>query len=232
MVVPAYPWAAIVLAVQPPRLLNDDGSASMATLLMMSHHGFRRDLGMFARIGQAAPGALAAEWRSLHEKLHGHHQMEDQNIFPALQQQKPEISAVIERLGADHRRIDPLLQRGDRAFASHDAADAADVVTQLLALLGPHLATEEEELVPMLRLAKGFPAPSEAEADLFAQGFAWSSFGVAAEVLAAVDEMLPEILRVRLPAARAGFADDFRRLWGAVTPGASRTPIPDWLPPA
>ena len=32
-----------------PNLLNDDGSASMATLLMMSHHAFRRDLGRLLR---------------------------------------------------------------------------------------------------------------------------------------------------------------------------------------
>ena len=32
-----------------PRLLNDDGTASIATALMSSHHGFRRDLGRFAR---------------------------------------------------------------------------------------------------------------------------------------------------------------------------------------
>src|SRR5947207_3118189 len=32
----------------PPDLLNDDGSASIATALLMSHHGFRRDIARFA----------------------------------------------------------------------------------------------------------------------------------------------------------------------------------------
>lgn len=32
---------------QPPNLLNDDGTASVATLLLMSHHAFRRDLTRF-----------------------------------------------------------------------------------------------------------------------------------------------------------------------------------------
>ncbi len=27
-----------------PNLLNDDGTASMATMLMLSHHAFRRDI--------------------------------------------------------------------------------------------------------------------------------------------------------------------------------------------
>jgi len=183
-----------------------------------------------ARAAAPAMAALGAEWVSLHEKLHGHHQMEDQNIFPALRQQAPAVAPVIERLAGEHRRIDPLLQRGDRAFAGQDVAGATAVVTELLALLSPHLAVEEEELVPMLRGAKAFPPPGDAEVDLFAQGFAWSSLGVASDVLARVDEMLPERLRARLPAARATFAQDFRRLWGPVASGASRTPVPDWLP--
>ena len=206
----------------------------MATLLMMSHHGFRRDLGMFA-VTLARPAAprmadLHQEWLSLHEKLHGHHLMEDQHIFPGLQQQQPAAAPVIEQLGADHRRIDPLLERGDHLFAAQDRVGAAAVVSELLALLQPHLAIEEEELVPQLRTAREFPAPSEAEVELYAQGFAWSSFGVAPEVLARVDELLPEILRARLPAARRAFAENFRRLWGPVAAGASRTPVPDWLP--
>jgi len=40
-----------------PPLLNQDGTASMATLLMCSHHGLRRDLAqVFARL----PAALQA----------------------------------------------------------------------------------------------------------------------------------------------------------------------------
>jgi len=33
---------------QAPNLLNDDGTASIATALMSSHHAFRRDLARFA----------------------------------------------------------------------------------------------------------------------------------------------------------------------------------------
>jgi len=32
----------------PPNLLNDDGTASMATAFLTSHHGFRRDIRQFA----------------------------------------------------------------------------------------------------------------------------------------------------------------------------------------
>ena len=98
-----------------PQLLNDDGSASMATALMMSHHAFRRDLARFAAA------------------LHGHHQAEDTGIFPGLRSAAP----VVEALEADHRRIDPLLERADAAFGGLPAAreEALAVVGQLQDLL-------------------------------------------------------------------------------------------------
>jgi len=41
----------------PPNLLNDDGTASMATAFLSSHHGFRRDIRLFAgAVGRAVAG--------------------------------------------------------------------------------------------------------------------------------------------------------------------------------
>jgi len=220
----------------PPNLLNDDGSASIATAFMMSHHGFRRDLARFAsalervaRGDASRTGALVEEWTSLHETLHGHHQQEDTGIFPGLAEQHPEVRQTIERLAADHRMIDPLLERGDRAFAqlSTRADDAAAVVRELLALLDPHLATEEAEIVPFLRDAKAFPPPpDDATIALYAQGFAWAMHGIAPEVLEKVSAMLPESIVRRLPDARAAFEERCVRVWGTARAGAARTPIP------
>jgi hemerythrin-like domain-containing protein len=104
-----------------PNLLNDDGSASMATMLMMSHHAFRRDLARFAEaLTRVATGnatraeALRGEWQSFHAALHGHHTVEDTQIFPDLR--TGPLAATVERLSSQHRRIDPLLERGDQAF--------------------------------------------------------------------------------------------------------------------
>jgi len=70
-----------------PRLLNDDGSASIATALLMSHHGLRRDIALFAAAlqrGETGVGAdaqgLCDEWRRFGATLHGHHVEEDTNI--------------------------------------------------------------------------------------------------------------------------------------------------------
>lgn len=222
-----------------PDFLDRDGSASVATALMMSHHAFRRDiaqfdiaLGRLAGGDHARIGALREEWRRYHMALHGHHEMEDKGIFPNVRSQNAALATVLDGLGADHRKIDPLLEEGDRAFADLPASITAarGVVSRLMALLGPHLATEEEHLVPALRAVKQFPPPaSEAELAMYADGFAWSSHGVADDVLQQVYAMLPEALVTRLPAARAAFARRCEEVWGTAQAGASRTPIPDWL---
>jgi hypothetical protein len=231
------------MPAQGTPLLDGEGAASMATAFMLSHHGFRRDLALFAaalaRLGSApgpatAPRAviLAAEWNAFCDKLHGHHVVEDQNMFPAFRGQHPGLAATIDRLSADHRRIDPLLEEGKRAFAALPANEgAASVVATMRALLDEHLAIEEAEVVPFLRAAKGFPAPAtDAEVEMYAQGFAWACQGIAPEVLARLADILPAPVRDRLPAARALFDAHFLALWGAdAQSGQSRTAIPDWL---
>ena len=222
-----------------PDLLNDDGSASMATALLMSHHGFRRDLARFAialpRVlagDRSKAEALAAEWKRFHDTLHGHHNAEDQGLFPHVAAQHAELAAVIAGLTADHRRIDPLLDQGDEAFADigAKAGNAAAVVTELATLLDAHLATEEAHVVPFIRAAKGFPPPAtDAEVALYADGFAWASDGIAPEVLAKLDAMLPETVTAKLPGARAAFAERRLRVWGSTPTGASLTAVPDWL---
>jgi len=217
----------------PPNLLNDDGTASMATALMMSHHALRRDLHRFARalapLDIARIDAIREEWQSFHFHLHGHHEAEDQGVFPGIVAEAASLATTIDKLSADHRRIDPLLECGDRAFADLPGAvdAAAAVVRELQALLDPHLATEEVELIPFLRAAKAFPTPPDAEVDLYAEGFAWAMQGVAPDVLDQVCAMLPKVLLAKLPAARAAFQVRCERVWGNFAVGAARTPIPE-----
>jgi hemerythrin-like domain-containing protein len=216
----------------PPTLLDSDGIPSMATALMMSHHAFRRDLGRFRHALQAVDvsrvQALRDEWGNYHAALHGHHEAEDQRLFPGLSAQHAALTATIERLSADHRRIDPLLAEGDRAFAELPNAGAAlAVIEDLAALLAPHLALEEVEIIPFLRDIRQFPAPaSDDEAALFADGFAWSSQGIAEDVLATMFAVLPDALRSRISAAREKFAARWQRVWGDVPTTQSRTPVP------
>ena len=221
---------------QAPNLLNDDGTASIATALMSSHHAFRRDLARFAQaLARVEAGdtsrieAVREEWKNFRGALHGHHEAEDHGFFPNIAQAHESVRATIEGLSADHRRIDPLLERGDAAFeALPQTAAAVAVVRELEELLTPHLATEERELVPFLRDTKAFPPPpNDDAAAMYAQGFAWSTHGLASDVIEKINAMLPASLLERLPAARAAFAARCERVWGTAKAGAARTPIPD-----
>jgi len=222
-----------------PQLLNEDGTASLATALMTSHHGFRRDVAHFGRalrrivagdVSRAA--AVREEWTRFRETLHGHHRAEDQGLFPSVRAQHPELEPVIDGLDADHRRIDPLLEAGDESFAAlpESAGAALALIDELRALLDAHLAVEEARVVPFLRDAKTFPPPAtDAELAMYADGFAWSTHGIAPQVLAEIDRIIPAALVARLPAARAAFAERCVRVWGSAQAGASLTPVPDWI---
>jgi hypothetical protein len=216
-------------------LLNEDGTASMATLLLLSHHAFRRDLAHFTLalakldvMDAARAAALRTEWQSYREALHGHHVMEDSNIFPNVRAGRPELGAVIDELGAEHRHIDPLLERGSHAFAEPlDVAATKRVISELTGLLTEHLEREEASIVPSLRAAKAFPPPpDEASLELFANGFAWSMHGIAEDVLEQVEKLLPVPLTARLPAARAAFNQRCVRAWGTAEAGRSRSSVP------
>jgi hemerythrin-like domain-containing protein len=220
-------------------LLNDDGTASIATALLMSHHAFRRDLKRFGRaLGRVVEGdpsraaALREEWQGFRAALHGHHEIEDTKMFPGFRGANVQLAPVFDQLTAQHHRIDPLLERADAAFAALETrgADAASVVKELTALLDEHLALEEAHVPAFLRGAKEFPpTSSDAESDAYAQGFAWSADGVAPEVLDRIFAILPAAVVSRLPAARAAFAARCTRAWGETPSGASRTSVPDWL---
>jgi hemerythrin-like domain-containing protein len=218
--------------MNPTQLLDDEGRASMATMLMLSHHAFRRDIARFAhaldRLDPARLDALRAAWTGYGDALHGHHAKEDSDIFPHIRSEHAELGATIDRLSGQHALIEPLLERGQQAFASLPAVgEAVAVVRDLAALLDAHLDEEEATIIPLLRAAREFPKPaSDEEAALYADGFAWAMQGIAPAVLDEVHAMLPEALRARLPAARLAFERRCERVWGSVATTASRSSIP------
>jgi hypothetical protein len=215
-----------------PNLLNDDGSASMATAFLLSHHAFRRDLVRLMRAlerNSLDDATLREEWKWYRNALHGHHTQEDTAVFPGVKQQHPQLAATVDRLMADHHHIDPILARADAAFADlpRQRMVALALLRELSLLLATHLAREEAEIVPTMRGAKEFPAPpNEQVAAMYAQGFAWASNGIAPDILARLDEMLPPILKARLPAARQAFNTKVARNFPIEPRLASRTPVP------
>lgn len=222
---------------KPQNLLNEDGSASMATMLLLSHHAFRRDIARFITAVEhmtagdhSRDAAVQAEWHdSYRTALHGHHTAEDTHIFPDLRKNHPDLAAALDTLTEQHHRIDPVLERGDVAFANlAHPEEARAVLAELKQLLDEHLAFEEANITPALRDGKELPKPAdEAAAAMYAQGFAWSMHGIAPHVVAAVTQLLPDLLTSKLPTAQQAFAEKCARVWSSYTPTESTTSVPD-----
>ncbi len=220
----------------PTKLLNDDGTASMATAMISSHHAFRRDAACFAQaLREIASGdtarsaAVVEEWKRFREGLHHHHTIEDTSIFPGLRAARPDLAGGIDQLDVQHAAIDPVLEAGDRAFADlASPAAASAVIADLERLLAEHLDLEEQLVIPTMRDAKQFPLPpDEASQAMYADGFAWSTAGLAPSVIAEICKILPSQVADRLPAARRAFDARCVTVWGHAHTGASQTSAPD-----
>ena len=221
----------------PPNLLNDDGTASMATMIMFSHHAFRRDINRFIRATQRIKAGdnvdankVQDEWKNSYRMaIHGHHTGEDTEIFPDVKNKYPELAAAIETLTAQHHHIDPLIEQIDEAITDIAGSEKIEgLFKDLKQLLDEHLAFEESTVIPTLRDQREFPAPSdEATADMYAQGFSWSMQGIDPSVIEQLEKMLPAILLERLPIARDNFELRSKEVCGQYELSSSTTPVPE-----
>jgi hypothetical protein len=84
-----------------------------------------------------------------------HHGIEDAAMFPGLVAREPAITAVAERLSAEHEVIHDVLVELDGALVAlvdggSDVPAVREQVQRLSDLLLPHLAYEEEQLLPVI----------------------------------------------------------------------------------
>ena len=166
-------------AFVPPNLLNDDGTASMSTMILMSHHAFRRDLSRFrAALATIAGGdasreaAVRDEWKFWRGALHGHHEME---ATPASSRRSARSSrlrrcSTPSRGAPPHR---PLLQRGDSAFEELPNARAAiGVVARASESSFARISRRKKRAWSRCCAARRRSSPpSDAEAAMYADGF-------------------------------------------------------------
>ena len=223
-----------------PNLLNDDGTASMATAFMSSHHAFRRDIAQFARaLGRVAAGdharvgALREEWAALlRHAARPPPRWRTPASSRARKQQHPELAAVIDGLFADHRKMDPMLEEGERAFAGLPTTveAASGIVVAPVGAAGhpPGDRGDPHHTVPARR--EGVPAARQRRrAGDVRAGLRLEQPRHRARHPRQALRHLPATVVAKLPAARAAFAKRCEDVWGTAAAGASRTPIPDWL---
>jgi hypothetical protein len=90
--------------------------------------------------------------------VHLHHGHEDADMFPALRRSNPALTAVVDKLEADHRAIADLLDDVERAARDLDDTAGNPAREHLVTALGrleadllTHLALEEESIAATMR---------------------------------------------------------------------------------
>ena len=96
--------------------------------------------------------------------VHAHHGAEDASLFPVVRRSAPHLSAVVDRLEADHRVVSDLLDAAEAATHGLDGPDPADARARLVDALAAlsrhlleHLEVEERVLRPVLLSWEEFP---------------------------------------------------------------------------
>jgi hemerythrin-like domain-containing protein len=117
---------------------------------------------MAAALADIEPGdlvrarAMARYWVGYAGEVLAHHTVEDEIFFPRLAERVPVVAEHLARVGADHHRLDELMEEAGAALerfaasASLAAADdAAAVLRELARHMDRHLDFEDEDLVPL-----------------------------------------------------------------------------------
>lgn len=149
----------------PRQAAAPEGPVDVRMMYVM-HHGFRRDLEMFAAAAAATPAEDRDTWSALERRwavfslvLHHHHAGEDAGLWPRLLEvAEPGERATLEAMEAEHEQIDPLLAECARGFArmreTADAGTAAWLAARLAEArdgLGEHLRHEETDAMALVQ---------------------------------------------------------------------------------
>lgn len=127
------------------------------------HSALRRDLVRVRILLDTEPDlagprrvALGEHVLWLMHLLHVHHEGEDVGLYPMVLRNDPGARGLVEDMDADHHRITPAieaLEDAARDYRDAGAGSRARVVralTELEAVLLPHLAREEQEAMPVV----------------------------------------------------------------------------------
>ncbi len=168
-----WPHELRFLLERHPRSRWPTSTSLSAAFWLDVHARLRRDCagldsgGDEHRAGRTPAGQLAAvagaRLRGFVIALHGHHQIEDFEYFPAFRRTEPKLAVGFDRLEADHRELAHAVERAESALAElrasveRSAAFHEIAVERYLAAAAElservrsHLRDEEDLVVPLL----------------------------------------------------------------------------------
>ena len=193
------------------------------TLMYAVHDAFDRDLRCLTaavEAGRTADPAVRAGWATFKNQLHVHHTSEDTSLWPPLRQKvtRPDETAVLDAMEAEHARIDPLLSQVDASLAASGHAGLAGNAGALAQTLAAHMKHEEDQALPLVEAhlgPDGWAAFRKATGKIQglrggAEFFPWMLDGASADTSKRVLSMLP-------PPARLLY-------WASWRPRYARTP--------
>lgn len=167
----SWPAELRYLLERHPRTTWSQATSPSAAFWLEVHAHFRHDCAALEdayvdlRGGRMQPQRFAAaagqRLRSLVGGLHGHHQIEDYQYFPAFRRREPRLAQGFDTLERDHERLhadigaalDALRELEAAAHAATAALAAqrfGDAATRLCRRLRRHLDDEEDLVVPLL----------------------------------------------------------------------------------
>ncbi|MFD0524934.1 hemerythrin domain-containing protein [Paractinoplanes durhamensis] len=132
--------------------------------MVIIHRVFRREAALLPRLVDGVPtgdtvraARIAAAVREYVGGLHHHHGLEDELIWPKLHQRARLYDELIDRMAAQHARLDgtlkvieAMLPRWEAAGADHVRAALVEALQDHVCVLTEHLDDEEAQVLPLI----------------------------------------------------------------------------------
>lgn len=124
------------------------------TMMEITHDAFRRDLRLLTEAASAGDATgFAPRWRVFKAQLLIHHGVEDTNLWPMVRtaaRDRDGAGRLLDDMAREHRQLDPLLQRVERALTTH-TGHLDGLLSELRSALSAHLDHEEHDALPLIQ---------------------------------------------------------------------------------
>lgn len=138
-------------------MTSDDRTPADTSTMRIVHTALRRDLERAHRALTSDPEpdarrttAIAGHLTWMMHFLQAHHRSEDDGLYPVVRARRPDASALLDAMAADHRAVEPAIAAVEAAATVGDRVALAESVHTLREVLVPHLRREEDEVMPIV----------------------------------------------------------------------------------
>lgn len=153
--------------MKPTTAVAGEQAPANTAMMGIVHSALRRDLTRCATALTASTppadrrrAALVAHLMWMLDFLHGHHEGEDNGLWPLVRSSDPAAGDLLDEMEHEHAQIAPAIDAligATRRYAEDGADPAREAVVEALGalrtVLDPHLHREEAEMMPIVSRA-------------------------------------------------------------------------------